>query len=44
MLDILGAALELELSPQDLGARLFCSGCVTELDWYANHPYETYED
>ena len=28
----------------ELGARLNDSGRVTELDWHANHPYETYED
>ena len=46
VLDILGAALGLELPPQrravlnELGARLNDSDRVTELDWYADHPYE----
>ncbi len=40
VLDILGTALELELSPQELGARLDDSGRVTELDWHAVHPHE----
>ena len=42
VLDILGATLGLELSPQKLGARLNDRGRVTELDWHANHPFETY--
>ncbi|MCY3660611.1 MAG: leucine-rich repeat domain-containing protein [Caldilineaceae bacterium] len=44
VLDILGTALELELSPQELGAWLDDSGRVTELDWNDVHPYETYDD
>ena len=38
VLDILGAALGLEPSPQELGARLDDRGRVTELDWHADHP------
>ena len=38
VLDILGAALGLELSPQELGARLNDHGRVTELDWHTDHP------
>ncbi len=40
VLDILSAALGLELTPQGLGARLNARGRVTELDWHADHPYE----
>ena len=43
-LDILGAALGLALEPRELGARWNDRGRVTELDWHANYPYETYED
>ncbi|MCY3660693.1 MAG: leucine-rich repeat domain-containing protein, partial [Caldilineaceae bacterium] len=52
VLDILGAALELELDffdpvpvldLRELGVQLDDTGRVTELDWYDNHPYETTE-
>ena len=43
VLDILGAALGLELSPRELGAWFDGSRRVGHLDWRANHPYETDE-
>ena len=40
VLDILNAAMDLELTPEELGADRDGTGRVTVLDWHANHPYE----
>ena len=40
VLDILNAAMDLELAPKELGAYRDDDGRVTVLDWHDNHPYE----
>ena len=40
VLDILNAAMDLDLTPKELGAYRDDTGRVTVLDWHANHPYE----
>ena len=40
VLDILNAAMDLELTPEELGASRDDDGRVTMLDWHDNHPCE----
>ena len=40
VLDILNAAMDLDLTPKELGAHRDGTGRVTDLDWHSNHPYE----